>query len=199
MKGSIKGRLILVRHSLPAIQPGIPAAQWRLSPEGRARAAELVPHLAPYLPSQVLSSEEPKASETAQILATGLDSPYSTWPDLHEHLRATVPYTNRAIFTQKVAGFFSHPERLFFGEESAETAYQRFNKALENAWLACMDRIEANLVIVSHGTVISLWVGRKTGLDPFQFWQQLGMPSYIVIRLPELEVEKLVTDVGSPE
>jgi len=26
----------------------------------------------------------------------------------------------------------------------------------------------------TNGAMISLWVGRKTGLDPFQFWQQLG-------------------------
>ena len=55
-----------------------------------------------------------------------------------------------------------------------------------------------NLAVVAHGTVISLYVARKTGADPFTLWKRLDTPSYIVIDLPEFQIVKVVGSVEKP-
>jgi len=37
------------------------------------------------------------------------------------------------------------------------------------------------MVIVSHGTVISLFVAWLTGVDGFLLWKELGLPSLVVL------------------
>jgi 2,3-bisphosphoglycerate-dependent phosphoglycerate mutase len=61
--------LLLVRHSVPAPDPSVPSEEWRLSEEGRGRCAELARHIAVYEPQRLLSSPEPKALETAELIA----------------------------------------------------------------------------------------------------------------------------------
>jgi broad specificity phosphatase PhoE len=38
----------------------------------------------------------------------------------------------------------------------------------------------ADVGIVSHGTVISLFAERRAGVEPFGLWRRMGLPSYIV-------------------
>ena len=61
-------RLILVKHSLPEINLAIPAPGWRLSDEGRHRAARLARLLTGSGSGRTVSSPEPKALETAGII-----------------------------------------------------------------------------------------------------------------------------------
>ena len=67
--------LILVKHSLPEIDPSVPAAEWRLSREGRRRARILGERLDRYNPDRIFSSTEPKSMETAEIAAGNLNVP----------------------------------------------------------------------------------------------------------------------------
>ncbi len=54
-------RIIIIRHSLPFIDPGVPARQRELSKPGRARCITLAERLAFYHPDSISSSYEPKA------------------------------------------------------------------------------------------------------------------------------------------
>jgi broad specificity phosphatase PhoE len=45
-----------------------------------------------------------------------------------------------------------------------------------------------NLAIVAHGTVISLFVSRLTNADPFLLWKRLGLPSFVVLSLPDSQI-----------
>jgi broad specificity phosphatase PhoE len=49
-----------------------------------------------------------------------------------------------------------------------------------------------NIVVVSHGTVITLFVEKFNGIDPFSFWKKLDLPSFVVLSLPQ---HKLVTTI----
>ena len=53
-----------------------------------------------------------------------------------------------------------------------------------------------SVVTVTHGTVISLFVAERAGVDPYNLWRQLDLPSYVVLSVPEL---KLIEVVGSVE
>jgi broad specificity phosphatase PhoE len=123
--------LILVKHSLPAIEPGVAAAAWRLSPAGRARCRPLADALAPYRPDYLFASAEPKATETAMLVAAQLGLGYAVAADLHEHRRATVPWLDAADFAAQVARCFAEPAALVMGEETADQAHRRFAGAVD--------------------------------------------------------------------
>jgi broad specificity phosphatase PhoE len=82
--------LILVRHSAPEIIPGLPAHQWHLSETGRARCKLLADEMRHYSPEVLVSSVEPKAQETAQLVAAQLGLTFQTVEGLHEHKRREI-------------------------------------------------------------------------------------------------------------
>jgi broad specificity phosphatase PhoE len=186
--------LLLIRHAAPERQPSLPAREWRLSPRGRASCAALAEAVAPYAPRAVIASEEPKARETAELVAHPLGLSVETEANLHEQDRRAVPYfgsTER--FAAVVRAFFARPDELVFGGETAAQACERFAAAVDEV-LATYPT--ANLAIVTHGTVISLVVGARTNTDPYTLWQRLGLPALLAIRLPEWHLETMITEIG---
>lgn len=169
--------LIFVRHSLPEIDPSIPASQWQLSDEGRLRCLGLAEQLTPYLPARILSSPQPKALQTAQIVAQRSKLPFSQVAGLHEHQREGAAFTSQAHFMAQVGALFAHPAERVFGEESADQAFTRFAGVVDSA---IQEAGAQNLVIVTHGTVMALWAWRRLGLEPFPFWRSQTMPCILV-------------------
>jgi broad specificity phosphatase PhoE len=182
--------LILVKHSSPAINTRRSAHAWPLSDEGRRRCAPLAARLVAYAPTRVVASREPKATETGEIVAARLGVPFETWDGLGEHDRRGVPFGPTAQFEADVARFFAQPAALVHGRETADAAHARFSAALEGVLAQYPDD---TLVVVTHGTVLSLWVSRLTQTDPYPLWQSLGLPSFVVLTRPELTVETVVT------
>ena len=182
-------RLILIKHSLPEMVPGLPANQWRLSEEGRLRCQALAEHVASYRPDVIVASTEPKAAETAELLAGALQKPWHIAAGLHEHERSDVGWIDREHFEAQVAEFFRRPGVLVFGSETADQAHARFAAAIS----AVTARHPAHsLAVVAHGTVISLFVARSAGVEPFPLWSRLGLPSFVVLSLPELDLASVV-------
>src|SRR5687768_5455394 len=95
-------KLILVKHAPPEVVPGVPPEQWALSEKGRGLCAPLADALAPHEPTVVVSSEEPKAAETARLVAERLSVPWKTSPGLHEHDRSNVPHMRSGEFISLV-------------------------------------------------------------------------------------------------
>jgi broad specificity phosphatase PhoE len=52
------------------------------------------------------------------------------------------------------------------------------------------------VAISTHGTVMTLLVARANNLDPFTFWSQLELPSFIVLKLPGYELVSEIEAVG---
>ena len=170
--------LILVKHSLPEIVEGRPAREWVLSEDGRERARKLVASLLPYQPEIILSSVEPKAWETASILAEVLGLTVQAVNGFQEHDRSTSPYYAKGEFEKLVQEFFEKPDLLVFGNETARRSLARFRETVEIAMEVHRDKI---MMIVSHGTVISLFVSWLTGCDGWALWRSLGLPSFVVL------------------
>ncbi len=184
--------LVLVKHSLPEIVPAVPASQWQLSEAGRPRCKALAARLSAYDPPIIFSSTEPKARETASIVAHLLRKPLQSREGLHEHSRAGVAYLSSDEFEGRIADFFARPDEPVFGEETADQSYERFARAVGGI---IEEHTKGNVAVVAHGTVISLFVARKTGLEPFPLWQRLGLPSYVVLSLPNFELVTVVEGV----
>ena len=185
--------LILVKHSLPDTDQAVPAAEWRLGNEGRRRCAALAERLVAYQPTAIVTSIEPKAAETGALVAARLGVPVSSAPGLHEHDRRGVPFAPQQDFEVAVERFFTHPDRLVFGAETANAAGERFASAVNRTLTAYST---GTIAIVAHGTVISLFVARRTGVDGFALWRRLGLPSFVVLSLPDL---RLVTTVETTD
>src|SRR5437016_3235896 len=79
--------LILVKHAMPALEPDLPSHAWRLSDMGRASCIPLADRLAAYQPTAIAASAEPKATETARIVAGRLGVALEVVADLHENDR----------------------------------------------------------------------------------------------------------------
>ena len=172
-------KLILVRHSEPEIERDKPASTWRLSSSGRSRAELLANELRGFAPASIWCSKEPKAIETAQVLASALDTPPQIADGLEEHHRASVPYfPTQDEFEQAVEQFFAEPDKLVLGDETAQQALRRFTAAIDRV-------IEADAadtaIVVTHGTVMTLYMASIAGVRPMCFWRHLETPSFVVI------------------
>jgi probable phosphoglycerate mutase len=188
-------RLILVKHAAPEVAPAVPAAHWPLSEVGRAACRPLAERLATFAPAGIVASEEPKAAETGRLVAERLGLPFETATDLHEHDRSDVPFLAAAEWRERVRGFFAEPDALVLGRETATAAGDRFTRAVA----AVLARYQTgDLAIVAHGTVISLHVARYNPIGPFVLWEQLGLPSFVVLSVPRFELREVVTDAGVP-
>ncbi len=173
--------LILVRHSLPEIDPALPSHLWPLSPEGRRRCRPLADALAVYRPAIIACSFEPKARETAALVGAHLGIGYEAVEGLHEHERRTAEYLTDADFQAIVEGFFAQPDTLVFGEETARQAQDRF----DHAAVQVTGRYpRETIVVAAHGTVIALFAARHAGIDSFSLWQRLGLPSFVAFETP---------------
>ncbi|HEX3357767.1 MAG TPA: histidine phosphatase family protein [Tepidisphaeraceae bacterium] len=180
--------LILIKHAKPLIDPQKSSELWRLSLEGREQAKSLASAIAAYQPTVILSSEEPKATETARILAKELNLPAKSTPDLHEHDRSNVPHMRSGEFISNVELFFRSPDRLVLGKETATQALARFEHALTQI---LTDHPEGNLALISHGTVIALFIEKHSDRNGFQIWREMSLPSFAVFDLPEMQLAEL--------
>ena len=84
-------QLILIKHATPLKDPARPSSEWKLSDTGREQAARLADELRDRKIEQIITSVEPKAQETGQIIAKALNGPVETAEGLHEHDRTNVP------------------------------------------------------------------------------------------------------------
>ncbi len=172
--------------------PDVPAHQWHLSEAGREKCSTLAERLAEYQPDVVVTSDEPKAAETAHIVANILGKPVKTVDGLREHDRSNVPFLSAEDFEAAIAEFFREPQRLVLGQETADQAHLRFAGAVDRI---VADHANKTVVLVTHGTVIALYVSRTSALDPFLVWKRLDAPSFVVLSLPERRILTIVESI----
>lgn len=184
--------LVLIRHPPPDADPAAPAANWTLGVDGVLAAERLVSPLRSLGLDLLVSSVEPKALEATRIVAAGLDLPWQTGHDLHEHVRSAADWLPKPLFEASVRRFFAEPSRAVFGEESADAAATRFETSVNALARAHRGR---RLAVLSHGRVISAHLERRYGLDGFTTWQRLGLPSFVVVERRLHQVVDLVAQV----
>ena len=189
-------RLVLVKHSMPEIERDKSASAWKLGEVGRRRAGLLATGLRAFRPSLIWSSREPKAIETAEIIVGELAVPVEIADGLEEHHRDNVPFlSSKEEFEGAIERFFRCPDRLVLGTETAEQARDRFAAAIDEV----IDAGQTDSVVVTHGTVMSLYVASVAGVQTMEFWRRLGLPSYVVLTLPDMRIKSIVEGVTEVE
>ena len=177
-------RLYLVRHAAVAVRPDAPAAQWRLSPEGRAGAEALGAERFWADVASIATSPEPKAVATAQRIAAPHGLPLRIEPDLREVERGWAGEGYRELVRRYLAG------EVVDGWEPREQVVGRVR--------ACIDRtVAANagraVAVASHGLALTLYVAYLLGLDAaaaFDLWSRLRLPDLAVVDLETRRMER---------
>jgi broad specificity phosphatase PhoE len=166
-------RIVLVRHAQPKIEEGVPSAAWPLTPDGIAAARAVGKALHGFEFASLASSPEPKAVQTAQAIAETVALPVTIDDGLAEHSRRSAGFLSRAEIETKIAALFDNPDRLMFGEETADACFARFAAAIE--------RLRGDALVVTHGTILSIYLSRVCGFAPMPFWRGLALPAAMVL------------------
>lgn len=174
-------QLILIRHSIPEVRPDAPPSTWHLAPEGVARAKTFAARIDLSRASRIFSSAEPKALETARVLGEAWQLPVEQVTGLHEHERPETRIVPPAQFEANIRALFARPSEIVFGSESADAARQRFTTAVAGL----VERHHGDVAVVTHGTVMALFVAAHTGRDAFELWKQQQMPCAALLTLPD--------------
>jgi broad specificity phosphatase PhoE len=140
--------LILVRHAMPELDPAVPHHDWHLGPAGRAAARELGARLP--REGRVVSSDEPKARETAEEL--GL--PLRLDARLREVARPAVWRDDYRDLARRYVG-----GEAIDGWEPHDAVIARLRAA------ATAD------IVVTHGLAMTLFLGESVS-----FWEELRFP-----------------------
>jgi broad specificity phosphatase PhoE len=185
-------KLILVKHSAPHVVQGVPPSKWVLSDDGQRRCEALAARLKPCAPSLIVTSSEAKARQTGKIVADALAVPVEMAAGLHEHDRDDVPHMPSREFLSYMALVFAKRSQRVLGNETADEAMERFSAAIEATLQA---HPEGNIVVVSHGTVISLFAARHSKEDGYRLWRRMGLPSFIVMDAPDYAIAEVVEAV----
>lgn len=182
-------RIYLIKHAAPQMQPTVSSDRWSLSLAGRAAALVMAERLAGVEFAAIVSSSEPKAIETAGILSEQLNIPAEAVVGLHEHERRHVPVMRTPEYISQMAQVFKRPDEWVLGEETAGDALDRFRDAYDGV---LKKYPMGDLAMVSHGTVIALFLASISEQDGFQLWRQMGLPSYAIIEEPGSNVGEIV-------
>lgn len=186
-------RVVLVKHASPILDPSRPAWEWHLGEEGEAQSRRLARRLRMFSPLRLVASREPKAFKTGQIVAVELDLPITSVEGLEEFDRPVLPMMSKAEHERVNAAIFADLDRQVLGRESARGALGRFSAAL-NGQLAQTD--EPTLVVITHGTVISLFAGAHNEVDALGLWKRLSCPSFVVMEVPTFAIVEVVIDAA---
>ncbi|MDE1159932.1 MAG: phosphoglycerate mutase family protein [Neorhizobium sp.] len=145
---------LYITHPQVRIDRAVPVPRWGLSDIGRARAAQAA--AAPWAKrlGRVVSSDETKAIETAEILAASAGVSVEIIAGAQENDRSATGFLPPPEFEKAADRFFAHPRESFNGWERAIDAQTRI--------VAAIDRVLADhdptvpIAFIGHGGVGTL-------------------------------------------
>jgi broad specificity phosphatase PhoE len=178
------GRIFLVRHARPVVDPDVPAGLWELTTEGQAAARVLGPLAGP---GYYVASDEPKALRTVQEMAAG--QPVAPEPGLREVSR---PGSWSADYHQQARGYLGGAGPG--GWEPPAQVIARFEAAVARHARAATARQQV-LIAGTHGLAATLWLASRMRLEPSPagFWASLRFPELIEVDLGTGQVRRHVT------
>lgn len=181
-------KIVLVRHARPEIDPAYPAGIWELAGDAGVAVDRLAMDLAGLSVDGIVTSPEPKAAATAQIIAAALDLPRSEDESFREQGLDTTPWISGPDgFVQAVRDHFACPEEAVFGDEPSSVAAARFAFGVERA-----RAMHQYPVIVTHGRVMCGYLREAIGVEPMDVWPTLRMPDALVVDLDGKTLERVV-------
>jgi broad specificity phosphatase PhoE len=145
-------RAFYLTHPQVRIDPAVPVPQWGLSDVGLTRAG--IAAAAPWTAglAAIVSSEECKAVEAADIIGTARGIAPVARADMHENDRSATGYLPGPEFEQVADAFFANPTESVRGWERAADAQARLLAAVREE----LARMGGPVLFVGHGAVGTL-------------------------------------------
>lgn len=182
--------VVLVRHSIPEVDPSRPAPEWSLSEEGTSLCETIATKLQRFLPIVMFSSPETKAIETARHIGLHLGIGFTVRGELREHRRPLV-FLPQPEFHENIRRLFASPDSIVYGSESSDDVARRIEA---EARRALTDHPEGNILMVTHGTAMTSFTSRHTNADAYSLWKSLDLPCFVAFGLPSFDI---VDSVGT--
>src|SRR5215218_5414518 len=102
-----KSGIVLIKHAQPLLDASKPARDWVLGSQGEEQSRRLGALLRPFLPGRLVTSPEPKALQTCEIVADELDIPMTVVDGLQEIERPVLPIMSPSEHERVNARIFS--------------------------------------------------------------------------------------------
>jgi broad specificity phosphatase PhoE len=153
-------RAFYLTHPQVRIDPAVPVPQWGLSEVGAARA-----RLAASAPwtggiAAIVSSDERKAMEAAEIIGAAQGIQVAVRAGMHENDRSATGYLVPDEFERMADAFFAQPDESVRGWERAADAQVRIVAAIS----AEMGGTSGDVLFVGHGAVGTLLMCHLLGV-----------------------------------
>lgn len=165
--------VILVRHAMPEVVPGVSSTLWELG-DAALEDCVLLAHALPQdLARIVCTSHQPKVKQTAGVLALrrGLElraderlREVDQGPGWIDDYRAAAASYLRDGTVGETADW-----------EPRERVAERFAAGV-GAAITANSGSAGDVVVVNHGLAMSLWLASRSGIDLVPFWQGLTFP-----------------------
>lgn len=140
-------------HPQVQIDPAIPVPSWGLSEVGRARTEAIAGTGRLAATTQIVSSGERKAIETAEIIAAKLNVAVEVRQAMHENDRSATGFLIPDEFEAVANQFFAQPEISIRGWERAIDAQLRIVREVEHVLAR---HRPGDVLFVGHGGVGTL-------------------------------------------
>lgn len=173
--------VILVRHAMPEVMRGVSSRQWGLSEASREDCVLLAHALPPDI-GRVWSSDERKAKETADVIGLRLGLPVGVDAGFGEVDR---PEVWDRDYREAAAGYLAGAGEPGWEDRPAVT--RRFAAAVARA----SSGTEQDIVIVSHGMAMTLWVASIAPIAVVEWWRGLTFPDAWRIEIERGTVERV--------
>lgn len=149
-----------ITHPNVQVDPAVPVPQWSLSDEGRRRAEIMARQPWAADLGRIVSSDETKAIDTAEILSAVGGVPVEVRDHTGENDRSATGFVPPDRFEELADAFFAHPDESVEGWERAADAQARVVAALADL---LEPSTPTDIAVVGHGAVGTLWYCHLTG------------------------------------
>jgi broad specificity phosphatase PhoE len=156
-------------HPQVKIDPVIPVPSWGLSEVGRARTEAIAGTGQLSGTTQIISSGERKAIETAEIIAAKLNVDVEIRQAMHENDRSATGFLTPDEFEAVANQFFAQPHISIRGWERAIDAQSRIVREVEH--VLARNR-PGDVLLVGHGGVGSLLYCHYSGFAIDRIYDQ---------------------------
>lgn len=162
---------LYITHPQVRIDPDVPVPKWGLSDVGRARAEAAATQPWVRQLGRIVSSDETKAIELAEILAKAAGLDVEILENAHENDRSATGFLPPPEFERAADWFFAHPGESFHGWERAIDAQARIVSVVKGV-LANHDLTQP-ITFIGHGGVGTLLRCHLAGLPIARSHDQL--------------------------
>ncbi len=163
---------LYITHPQIRIEPDVPVPRWGLSEIGRQRAEQAAGSAWVRSLRRIISSDEVKAVETAEILAAAAGIKVEIAHGMGENDRSATGFLPPDRFQEAADWFFAHPTESFRGWERAVDAQARIAAQVDEVLDSHDER--QPIAFVGHGGVGTLLKCHLQGLPIARSHDQPG-------------------------